>query len=124
MLNFLNLDKITLAKYGQVLLASLFIFSGFQSLIGFPGFKGMVTGKGFPTWVAFLALAIKLGGGLLLALGIEEEIASFGLIIFTLIATLIFHNPFPQLGGKSSEMTTFLRNLSIIGGLMLVFSRV
>jgi len=118
-----NLNPLTLQKIGQVLLASLFVFSGFQSLFAFNGFKSMITGKGFPVWVAFLALAVKLGGGLFLTLGIEEENASLGLIIFTLIASVLFHNPFPQLGGNSGEMTTFLRNLSIIGGLLMVLSK-
>ncbi len=103
---------------GRVLIALLFVFAGFNKLMGFDGTVQMVAGAGFPapTLMAALAVIFELGGGLMLLLGFHARLAAWMLIVFTAIATAAFHMDFSQ------QMNTimFLKNVSIIGGLLYV----
>lgn len=103
---------------GRVLLALLFVFAGFNKLTGFEGAVQMVAGAGFPmpTLMTALAVIFELGGGLMLLLGFHARMAAWMLIVFTAIATAAFHMDFSQ------QMNTimFLKNVSIIGGLLYV----
>jgi putative oxidoreductase len=100
------------------LLALLFVFAGFNKLTGFEGAVQMVAGAGFPmpTLMTALAVIFELGGGLMLLLGFHARMAAWMLIVFTAIATAAFHMDFSQ------QMNTimFLKNVSIIGGLLYV----
>lgn len=103
---------------GKILLAALFVVTGAQALLNFDNFKGSVAKTGLPMTdlVAMIALAFKLGGGLALLFGLREDLAIDALLLFTAAATVFFHNPIVD----PSQMTQFLKNLSIIGGLMLI----
>jgi uncharacterized membrane protein YphA (DoxX/SURF4 family) len=104
---------------GRTLLASLFIVTALKSILfGFDGFVGMVKSKNipFPVIVAILALATKLIGGLSVTFDWHSELGALMLIVFTTIATVLFHNAFAD----SSQLTNMLKNISIIGGLVLL----
>lgn len=105
------------AVIGRILLAILFIVSGAGKLFDLPGTNAALGGIG----MGGLALAVGLFeviAGLCLALGLMTRLASLALIVFTALATLFFHNNFtdPVQGAMA------LKNLSIIGGLFLVFA--
>ena len=70
-------------------------------------------GMGLATTMALVGLVLKLGGGLGLLLGIHTRHAALALILFTVLATIMFH-----LG----ETTAGLKNLAIIGGLFYVLA--
>ncbi len=105
---------------GRVLLALLFVVAGFNKLTGFQGTVQMVAGAGFPAPELMTALAIifELGGGVMLLLGFHARLAAWMLIAFTAIATVGYHMDFSQ----QMQMIMFLKNLSIIGGLLYVAS--
>ena len=76
---------------GRLLLALIFIMSGINKIMGWPGVVGAVEAKGLPIPMLFGAGAIllELGGGLLVAIGYKARIGAAALILFT-IMTMIF----------------------------------
>ena len=60
---------------------------------------------------------IEIGGGLLLLTGFKARYAALALALFLVPVTLVFHNPAHQ-----DQMVNFLKNLAIIGGLLVTAS--
>jgi len=73
----------------------------------------------------FLAGAIifEVLGGLSVLLGFKARLGAIALIIFTIPAALIFHNFWAFEGmEQQTQMIMFMKNLAIIGGLLLITS--
>ena len=113
----------TAALVGRILLALIFITSGFSKLTGFEGTVGYIASKSLPLpqLAAVGAIIVELGGGLMLVLGWKARWAAAALAVFTLLAALIFHNfwavPADQV---QNTMIHFLKNISMLGGLIYV----
>jgi putative oxidoreductase len=73
---------------------------------------------GIATLATAIAIILKLGGGLMLMFNYRVSCAAWMLIAFTLVATLMFHTEWGGEGGQM-QMTSFLKNLGLIGGLLL-----
>lgn len=102
----------------RVFLAALFIILGVGKMMGFAGVVGMIGSAGLPmpSVLAVLTIFIEVVGGLMLLVGFMGRIAAKSLFLFTLAATLAFHtNISDQL-----QLTMALKNLSIMGGLLMV----
>lgn len=102
----------------RILLGSLFLVTGIKSVQDFSKFSGMVASKNLPnpTILAALALGMKLLGGASVTLGIRTDYGRWILTAFTVLSTIIYHNPISE----PSQLTNFLKNLAIIGGLLLL----
>src|ERR1700682_508586 len=114
------------ALVGRILLAVIFIMSGFGKITGFEGTAGYIASKGFPMaqLVTVLTIAIELGGGILLAIGYKARWAGLVLAVFTLVAALIFHNVWAvaDAAAKMDQQIHFLKNLAIAGGMLMVYA--
>lgn len=112
------------ALVGRILLATLFITSGFAKISGFEGTAGYIASKGLPLpqVLAALTIAVELGGGILLVLGWKARWAALALAVFTLLTAFLFHNywTFPE-AERMAEQINFWKNLSIAGGMLVVF---
>jgi putative oxidoreductase len=112
-----------LSLIGRILLAAIFVWSGFGKIGGFEGLAGQIASKGFPAAQAFAAvtIAIEIGAGLMLAVGWKARWAALLLAVFTVIVTIFFHNfwavPDAQ---KMMQQIHFMKNLAVIGGLLMV----
>jgi putative oxidoreductase len=105
---------------GRVGLGLLFVISGFGKITGFAGTAGYMASKGMPMAEALLvgAIAIELIGGLMLVAGFKARWAALAIAAFLVPTTLIFHSPVgPE---AQAQMTQFLKNLSILGGMLYV----
>jgi len=108
---------------GRVLIALIFVMSGFSKLTGFEGTVGYIASKGLPMpqLLAAAAAAIELGGGIALLLGFKARWAAAALFSFTALAALLFHNfwavPPEQ---AQNQMIHFMKNLAMMGGLLYV----
>ncbi len=105
---------------GRVGLGLLFVVSGFGKITGFAGTAGYMASKGMPMAEALLvgAIAIELVGGLMLLAGFKARWAALAIAAFLVPTTLIFHSPVgPE---AQAQMTQFLKNLSILGGMLYV----
>ena len=105
---------------GRILIALIFILSGFGKITGFAATAAYMTSKGMPSAEVLLvpAILIELGGGLLLVVGYKARWAALAIAAFLVPTTLIFHNPLGP--DAQAQMTQFLKNLSIMGGMLLV----
>jgi putative oxidoreductase len=110
---------------GRVLLVALFIKSGAEKLIDPSGLTGMLSQKAFPMpmLAAYLAGAVELALGIIVAVGWQTRLAAFGLIAFTIVATLLAHNYWDMTGpARRANETAFWKNLAIVGGLLMLIA--
>ena len=116
----------SVALVARVLLASIFLISGVRKIMAFPIVAGMMAGKGFPMPEAMLGLtiALELVGGVLLILNVMARPVALALAAFTFVAGAIFHNFWAKAGlpppEYNSELNHFLKNVAIVGGLLMV----
>ncbi len=110
----------------RVFLSLLFVVGGAGFLMNFNGTVGYVAMgltpwglAGLATIATVVAIVLKLGGGLMLLFGIRVPLATMMLIAFTVLATLMYHLDWGGPQGQM-QMTMFLKNLAIIGGLMAI----
>ena len=111
---------------GRLALVAIFIQSGFGKLMAPEGLTGMLTNKGLPApmALAYLAGVVELGLGFLVAIGWQTRLAGAGLIVFTIIATLIAHNfwDMADAAARRANQIHFMKNLAIIGALLMVMA--
>jgi len=113
------------ALIGRILLAALFVISGFNKIGGFSGVAGYIGSKGLPMpeVLAALTIALELGGGILLMIGYKARIVSILFFLWLIPTTLLFHKFWgidpAQVQG---QMNNFLKNVSIMGAMLLVFA--
>lgn len=123
--NEANRTQDLAALAGRILLAVLFIWSGFGKIGGYDGTAGYMAAKGLPMVGILLPLTIltELGGGLLLAVGYKARWVALLLFLFLIPTTLIFH-AFWGIDPKMVQMQqiNFFKNVSIMGGMLMVFA--
>ena len=113
------------ALVGRILLAALFIISGFGKIGGFEGTAGYIASKGLPMpqVLATLTILIELGGGIMLAVGWKARWAALAIAVFTLLAAVLFHPYWTVTGpARMGEFNSFWKNVSITGGMLMVFA--
>ena len=108
---------------GRILMALIFLLSGFNKITGWHQTAQFMAAKGMPLVPLFLAgaIVVELGGGLSVLLGFKTRIGATVLFLFLIPTTLIFHN-FWALQGmeKTINMIMFMKNLAIMGGLAVL----
>jgi putative oxidoreductase len=112
-----------MALLGRVLLAALFIWSGWGKLNGFSGTAGFIGSKGLPMpqVLAALAVAVELGGGILLLIGLKARWVALALVVFLIVITPIFHNYWDAPAAQAQmQQINFMKNIAIIGGMFVV----
>jgi putative oxidoreductase len=108
---------------GRLLIALIFVLSGFGKITGFEGTVGYIASKGLPLpqLAAIGAIVVELGGGILLVVGWKARWAAAAMFAFTVLATLIFHNFWAVPADQAqNQMIHFMKNISILGGLLYV----
>ena len=109
----------------RILLSLIFVLAGFSKLTGLEGTAGYIASKGLPM-PAVLALGsglLELLAGLAIAVGFKARIAAAVLAAFTLVASLLFHNFWAMPADQVMvNQLMFMKNLAIIGGLLLIFA--
>ena len=107
----------------RILLMILFVLSGWSKLTGFEGTVGYMTSLGAPApmLAAAIAVIMELLVGILLILGFYTRPLALLFALFVLGTALIGH-PFWNMvePERSANMTQFLKNLAIVGGLLLL----
>jgi putative oxidoreductase len=104
---------------GRVLLSLLFIGAGVSKLGAYAATAGYMQAMHVPTTLLPLVIALEIGGGLAILLGLFTRVASVLLAGFCVIAAAIFHSNFAD----QIQMVMFLKNLSIAGAFLILFAR-
>jgi putative oxidoreductase len=108
------------ALAGRILIALIFLKSGVEKFIYYGPTLGYMTKAGLPFPQALLIISgvVEVGGALALIIGWRARSAALALVIWMVPVTLIFHNP--AAGGEA--MIHFMKNVAILGGLLMVFA--
>ena len=113
------LDSPYLTLIGRVLLGLMFLISGVHKIADPHGTQQYMIMMGM-TWMTTLfyigAVVVEVAGSLSLLLGYRARAAGWLLFLFMIPTTLIFHTNF----GDPNQMIHFLKNVSIMGGLLYV----
>lgn len=110
-----------LSLIGRLLLALLFLPAGIAKIGGYAGTVGYIASKGLPLPEvgALVAIVVEVGGGLALIAGLGTRFAALGLALFTLAASVVFHNywalPVDQ---QMVQQLMFFKNIAVVGGLL------
>lgn len=106
---------------GRLLIALLFVPSGWGKIAGFAGTVGYISAKGvpLPEVCAAIGLVAELVLPLLLLAGFKARWAALALAVYVMVITPIFHAywavPAPQ---QMGQYLNFYKNLAIAGGLL------
>jgi len=107
-----------LALTGRVLLAAIFLLSGFGKVVQPGPMIAYIGAAGLP--YPKLALAgsalVELLGGAALVLGYRTRVAAIVLALFSLVTALTFHSAF----GDQNQFIHFFKNVAMAGGLLQV----
>src|SRR6267378_4482565 len=100
---------------GRILIGLIFLVAGtvaYLTKLGFPA----------PEVMAVIAISIEIGGSLLLIVGWRTRWAAWLLAVFVVVAGFAAHRfwEITDAGQYSNQMNHFLKNLSIVGGLLYV----
>ena len=115
-----TLQQSAVPAIGRVLLAAIFIFSGIGKALAPEGTIGYIAASGLPfaTFGLVAAVAIELGGGLMLALGIKTRLVAAALAAFSVVTALVFHHAL----GDQNQLIHFMKNIAMAGGLLQVMA--
>lgn len=108
---------------GRVLLALIFVVAALDKLFAWQQPAAALAAKGLtPTWLFLAAaIALELAGGLLLLTGMYTRIGALLLIAFLVPTTFVMHDFWAFEGAERQlQQAHFLKNLSILGGLLVV----
>jgi putative oxidoreductase len=118
-----NSFKSPLAVTGRILLALMFVMSGFSKLGNIAGTAGYIASGGlpFPSLLAVLVGLLELLGGLALAVGFKARWAALALGAFTLLASVLFHQFWAVAPEQQFvQQLMFMKNLAVAGGMFVV----
>jgi putative oxidoreductase len=108
----------------RVLLALIFVISGFGKLTGFEGFVGTLAAHGLPlpTLWAIPGVAAEFLGSLCILLGLWARPAALVMFVFTGFAALIAHEFWAaDPASYQLQWIQFMKNLAIMGGFLALF---
>lgn len=103
---------------GRILISAIFLISGYMKISNFAGVQHYMEAYGMP-WPGFFlicAMILEFTGGLSVLLGYKARWGAIALIVFLIPTTIIFHTKFSE----QLQMIMFMKNLGIIGGLLMV----
>ncbi len=107
-----------LNRIARVLLCLVFIHAVIGKLTGFAGVAGAIAAKGLLLAPLLLvaAMALMAVGSALVISGWRSQLGAVLLLVFLVPTTLLFHGDVADAG----ERIQLLKNLAIMGGLLLV----
>lgn len=110
----------------RVLIGGTFVYGGVHHFFTLKLLAGVMAQRGvpFPMVVLVAGAAFEAALGLLVVFGVFLAWASFGLVVFTVAATIMFLNFWDLPEGETRELvkSNALINVAVIGGLLALAS--
>ena len=103
---------------GRLLIGLPFAMSGLSKLGAYAATTGLISAVGlpFPPLAFAVAVAVELGGGLLLIAGYQARAVALALAVFSVATAIAFHSNFAD----RNQMIHFLKNVMMAGGLLQI----
>lgn len=121
----MNTYQNTLNLIGRLLITALFLPAGISKLINFAGTVGYFTSLGItaPSFTTGVVIAVEILGSIAILLGFRTALASIGLAVFTLIASVIGHAYWAVPADQAFvAQLLFFKNIAVVGGLLVLAS--
>ena len=106
--------------FGRIFISALFLIEAVRKFFNPDMSMIYMSDHGVPEFLFYPSIAFEIIIPLLLIVGYKTRIAASLLAVFVLTVTLIFHSH--HIIDDSMQLTIFLKNLAIIGGLLLIIS--
>jgi len=114
----------TVILVARILLMLLFLIFGWSKLTGYSGTVAMMQQHAlpFPALAAVISIIAEFFGALAIMLGIFTRPLALVMAVYTLAAALLGHHFWTMTGGaRIGNMINFYKNISIIGGFLLLY---
>ena len=108
---------------GRILIAVIFLISGFFKVGAYAQMVGYATAVHLPAPGAAIAAAaaVEMGCGLAILVGFRTRFAAWLLFLYLLPVSYFFHNFWAVQGQEQQmQMVNFLKNMAIMGGLLVL----
>ena len=106
--------------FGRIFISALFLIEAVRKFFNPDMIMMYMSDHGVPEFLFYPSIAFEIIIPLLLIVGYKTRIAASLLALFVLTVTLIFHSH--HIIDDGMQLTIFLKNLAIIGGLLLIIS--
>ena len=106
--------------FGRIFISALFLIEAVRKFFNPDMSMIYMSDHGVPEFLFYPSIAFEIIIPLLLIAGYKTRIAASLLAVFVLAVTLIFHSH--HIIDDGMQLTIFLKNLAIIGGLLLIIS--
>jgi putative oxidoreductase len=109
--------------FARLLFAPLYLYSGIGKIMAFSATAARLPGgaDGFGSFLTAGSLTVETLGGLAIVIGLFARPAAVALILFTIAATLMFHNFWASPPAQVVAQTiNFLKNLGLVGGFAMI----
>jgi putative oxidoreductase len=108
------------ALAGRALIALIFLLSGIDKFVHYAGTLGYMKSAGLPYPEALLVASgvIEILAAAAIVIGWKTRWAAAALFLWMIPVTLAFHNP----SGGQDAMIHFMKNLAIMGGLLVLWA--
>ncbi|MCU0931200.1 MAG: DoxX family protein [Serpentinimonas sp.] len=119
----MNALQAPFALLARLLMVALFLPAGIRKIGGFEGTAGYIASVGlpFPTLGAAIAVVVEIVAPLLLLVGLQTRWAALVLAIFTLAASVFFHNFWAMPAEQQfMQQLMFMKNIGVVGGLLAI----
>jgi putative oxidoreductase len=119
----LESQRDALLLVARILMMLLFVLFGWEKLTDFGGTSAYMAAEGLPlpAVAAAVVILMEFFVGLAIVLGFWTRPLALLLALYTLGTALIGHHYWTMVGAeRAANMINFYKNLSIIGGLLLL----
>ena len=106
--------------FGRIFISALFLIEAIRKFLNTDMSMMYMSDHGVPEFLFYPSIAFEIIIPLLLIVGYKTRIAASLLAVFVLTVTLIFHSH--HIIDDGMQLTIFLKNLAIIGGLLIIIS--
>ena len=108
------------ALAGRILLVLIFLLSGIDKFVHYAPTLGYMQKAGlpFPEVLLVVSAIIEIAAALAIIAGWKTSLAAALLVLWMIPVTLVFHNP----AAGQEAMIHFMKNLSIMGGLLVLWA--
>jgi putative oxidoreductase len=100
---------------GRLLIAAIFVMSGWGKINGYAGTQAYMQAMHVPGGLLPLVILVEVGGGIAIVLGLFTRIAALALAVFCVLTAVMFHGAADQI-----NQIMFMKNLGLAGGFLFL----
>lgn len=119
----MNAALTPLPALGRILMALIFVLAGISKIGAIATTSAHMASAGIPyaNDLVWGAVALELGGGILLIVGFLTRLVALALFFYTLTLALLFHPYWSTAGAAArTQHAFFFGHLSMMGGMLFV----